>query len=109
MKNYETIVPNRLVLISSIEDLKLEKLDLSDVDECIIRMAGCRYGEPLCLMLLATKIRRLWERFPETKFGLSTSQSDFRGYADHIGFFGLWVLTEETLQEWRWAQLITRQ
>ena len=76
MKNYEIIVPNRLVLISSIEDLKLEKLDLSDVDECIIRMAGCRCGEPLCLMLLATKIRRLWERFPETNNNLRHTSVD---------------------------------
>lgn len=83
----DIVVPSRLTLLTSVHDLKIDKLELSDGDECNIRLSNCRYAEPGPLMFLAAKIRVLMNQNKNVKFTLWTKSNDFTGWADHIGFF----------------------
>lgn len=79
--------PARLALATNVYDMRWDRIDLSYEDRCIIDMTECTFGEPLPLMIFATKCRDLIRNNPRVIFTLRTRPSDFRGYADHIGMF----------------------
>lgn len=81
------VIPNRLTLLSSVHDLKIDKLDLAEIEKCEVRFTGCSYAEPAPLMFLAAKIRALKKKYPNVEYTVWTKPSDFTGWADHIGFF----------------------
>lgn len=89
----DIIVPNQLTKFTPIHELKLEKLDLSSVKKCKVQMGECTFAEPGPLLFFGAKIRALMKRNPNVKFTLWTRKSQFRGWADHIGFFSFMGFT----------------
>ena len=83
----EIVLPNRLTLLSHVQELRLDTLDLADIDDVSIVMSNCSYAEPGALMFFAAKIRAVIRNHPSIKFPLFTRSNSFTGWADHIGFF----------------------
>ncbi|MEO0633846.1 MAG: ATP-binding protein [Pseudomonadota bacterium] len=82
-------VPDRLTLVSHVERLGLDRLDLSGFTQCNLRFSNCSFGEPLPMLLLAKRFSELVRRHPDVAFQLRSRESQFRGYAEHIGYFRL--------------------
>jgi hypothetical protein len=62
-------------------------LDLSDFKKCDVVFSHCNFGTPLPMLLLGLHIRALQRNNRHVKFTYWTRNGNFRGYADHIGFF----------------------
>ena len=80
-------IPKRLTLISGIYDLKLPQKEIPSKRKCVLDFSECEFGEPLPLLLLGLHFHELKRRNPDVEFVCRSRNSDFRGYADHIGFF----------------------
>lgn len=76
-----------LSLISHVENLGLRRLDLTGFSNCTLRFSDCKFARPIAMMYLAEEFRRLRRRFPRVAYRILTRDNQFRGYADHIGFF----------------------
>lgn len=80
-------LPSKLTLISHVEELGIDKLALDGVAVCRLRVSDCQFATPTPLMLFAVRFKRLMASYPRVKYVLSSRDSNFRGYASHIGFF----------------------
>lgn len=80
-------IPRRLDRISSLLDLNIPNTNLSDHASCKIDFTGCEFGEPLPMLLLGRDLRALQRNNVGKRFTCTTRASEFRGYADHVGFF----------------------
>jgi len=80
-------IPHRLDRISSLLDLNIPNTDLSQFDSCRIDFTACGFGEPLPMLLLGRDLRALMRNNIGKRFSCTTVAGQFRGYADHVGFF----------------------
>lgn len=80
-------IPRRLDRISSLLDMDIPNTDLSDFDRCRIDFTACEFGEPLPMLLLGRDLRALLRNNVGKTFSCTTVAGQFRGYADHVGFF----------------------
>ena len=89
-RSYEGVIsiPRELRLAEHVFALKLDHIDLSFVDVCTFDFRNCEFGEPLPILLLADKIKRLAGNFGGTcKFRLLPGKTAFSSFADHVGLF----------------------
>lgn len=90
MSEYERVVtiPRELRLAENVFSLKLDQLDLTFVDACTFDFRNCEFGEPLPMLLLAEKIKKLASKFSTNcKFRPLPGKANFSSFADHIGLF----------------------
>lgn len=80
-------IPSRLTLVSEVLGLRLSRKNCSEDKKYVVDFSACTFGEPTPLLLLAREINKMILRNPEAKFACRSRPGEFRGYADHIGFF----------------------
>ncbi len=89
MSEKKIIIPPRLTSVTNVFNMGIQRINLSKFDKCTFSFEGTTFGEPLPMIVLAKEIQGLMRRYPNLSFFCQTRSCDFRGYADHIGYFRL--------------------
>lgn len=87
MKIEEVSIPSTINSVTSVLSLRLSSRKLVNVDRCNIIFSHCKWGEPLPMMVLGREMRAFVRNNPHVSFFVVTRNTQFVGYADHVGFF----------------------
>lgn len=87
MKIEEVLIPTKINSVTTVLSLKLSSRALKNVTKCNIIFSHCEWGEPLPMMVLGREIRAFVRNNPDVSFFILTRNTQFVGYADHVGFF----------------------